>query len=850
MKVFTGKKLNFLNPKGLIMSKNNLFSIALIILLPAFAYPSNADIRAVERPSTKVKNDFYIGNRLPLMPSPFIKLPIGCIKPAGWVRRQLELQADGYVGHLLEISRFLKKQDNAWLSPEGRGHSPWEEVPYWLKGFGDTGYVLGDERIIKEVRQWIEATISSQQDDGYFGPRANKTGSRREKGKPDVWPNMIMLNVLQSYYEYSGRDPALREPDERVLTLMSKYFRWQLTIPDEDFLPPFWQNQRASDNLASVYWLYNRTGDKWLIDLGEKIHRNTADWTGGVASWHVVNIAQCFRGPGIFYQQSKDAKHITATERNYQTVMGIYGQVPGGMFGADENARPGFIGPRQAAETCAMVEMMLSHEMLLAVTGNPKWADRCEQVTFNSLPASMTPDLKALHYLTAPNMILCDRDNKSPGLQNRGPMLLFDPHRHRCCQHNSAHGWPYYAERLWMATPGNGLAAVLYAPCLVTAKVGDGTKVTIVEKTRYPFDESIQLTITTAKPVSFPLYLRIPGWCEKPELIINGKKAAVKARPGAYILIDRKWTDGDRINLNLPMKITLTKWAKNKNSVSVNRGPLTYSLKIGEKYVRAGGTDKWPAWEIHPTTPWNYGLLLNEPNPASSFRVVRKQWPDDEQPFEANAAPIELRAKAKKIPAWQKDYLGLVGKLQPSPAKSDEPTETVTLIPMGCARLRISAFPTIGTGPDAHQWEQPAKSLPAAASHCWSGDTVAALSDKLQPKNSNDQSIPRFTWWDHKGTTEWVQYDFEQPKRVSGAAVYWFDDTGRGGCRIPKSWRLLFKDAGQWRQVSNAGSYGLEKDKFDNVKFDPVHTTSLRLEVQLQPDFSGGILEWQVNAEN
>jgi hypothetical protein len=299
------------------------------------------------------------------------------------------------------------------------------------------------------------------------------------------------------------------------------------------------------------------------------------------------------------------------------------------------------------------------------------------------------------------------------------------------------------------------------------------------------------------------------------------------------------------------MKITLTKWTKNKNSVSVNRGPLTYSLKIGEKYVKAGGTDKWPAWEIHPTTPWNYGLVLKEKDPASSFRVVYKAWPDDDQPFEAIAAPIELRVKAKKIPAWQKDHLGLVGKLQPSPVKSDELTETVTLVPMGCARLRISAFPTIGTGPDAHQWEQPPKSLPAAASHCWDGDTVAALSDKLLPKNSNDHGIPRFTWWDHKGTTEWVQYDFEQPRKVSGVSVYWFDDTGRGGCRIPKSWRLLYKDGSRWKQAPNLGPccYGLEKDKFNNVKFDPVQTSSLRLEVQLQPNFSAGVLEWRIDTE-
>jgi len=339
----------------------------------------------------------------------------------------------------------------------------------------------------------------------------------------------------------------------------------------------------------------------------------------------------------------------------------------------------------------------------------------------------------------------------------------------------------------------------------------------------------------------------VPGWCENPKLAINGTAASVKARPQSYIVIDRRWADGEIISLQLPMKITLRKWTGNKDSVSVDRGPLTYSLKIGEQYLRAGGTDEWPAWEIHPTTAWNYGLVLDANQPASSFEVVRKNWPDDNQPFEANAAPIELRAKARKIPAWQKDHLGLVGQLQPSPAKSDEPIETVTLIPMGCARLRISAFPTVGSGPDAHEWKQPLKALPATASHCWAGDTVAALSDKLLPANSNDHSIPRFTWWDHKGTTEWVRYDLEQPSRVSGAAVYFFDDTGRGGCRTPKSWRLLYKDGEKWKPISNASGYGVEKDKFNSVKFDPVSTTSLRLEVQLQPDFSGGILEWRVD---
>jgi len=818
------------------MSRSICLYLSLFICLLLCGCTAATSVSVVDRPDTSCRNDFYVSNRPPLLPNPLIKLPVGTIEPKGWLRRQLELQADGFHGHLTEISGFLKKQNNAWLSPQGQGHSPWEEVPYWLRGFGDTGYVLDDQRIIREARQWIEAVIASQRDDGYFGPRSNLT---RIKGKPDLWPNMIMLNALQSYYEYSG--------DQRVLELMTKYFRWQLTIPDQDFLLPFWQNQRASDNLASVYWLYNRTGEKWLLKLAEKIHRNTANWTAGIASWHGVNITQCFRGPAIFYQQSHDPSHLAATERNYDTVMGIYGQVPGGMFGADENCRQGYTGPRQAAETCSMVEFMLSHEMLLAITGDSKWADRCEQIAFNSLPAAMTADLKALHYLTAPNMTLCDSRSKAPGLQNAGPMLLFNPYYHRCCQHNVGHGWPYFTQRLWMATPDNGLAAIFYAPCRLSAKVGNGTRVTIEQNSRYPFEQTVRIHIRLPKPTRFPIYLRIPRWCTNPAVTLNGQRLSFEPRAGAYIRIYRRWHDNETLTLELPMRITIKTWTKNNNSVSIDRGPLTYSLKIGEKYVRQGGTDKWPAWEIHPTTPWNYGLLLNKTDPTASFEVVHRPWPNDDQPFRADAAPIELRVKAKRIPAWKLDALGLVGKLQPSPARSDQPTETITLIPMGCARLRISAFPTIGSGPDAHQWQQPSTPLPASASHCWPHDTITALSDNLLPKSSNDQSIPRFTWWDHKGTTEWVQYDFDEPRTISGTAVYWFDDTGTGGCRVPAAWRLLYKAGDQWKQVPDVTDYPIQKDTFNTVTFQPIQTTALRLEVRLQPDYSGGILEWQLN---
>jgi hypothetical protein len=218
-------------------------------------------------------------------------------------------------------------------------------------------------------------------------------------------------------------------------------------------------------------------------------------------------------------------------------------------------------------------------------------------------------------------------------------------------------------------------------------------------------------------------------------------------------------------------------------------------------------------------------------------------------PFTHEGTPIELRAKSKRIPEWKSDYLGLVGLLQDSPAKSNEPTEEITLIPMGAARLRIASFPVIGNGPDAHQWVVPPEALPlkVSASHCYENDTVRAVADGRIPKNSNDHTIPRFTWWDHKGTKEWVQRQFEGPRKVSKVEVYWFDDTpSNGGCRTPQLWKILYRKDGQWQEVTHASAYGLDIDKFNVTSFDEVETDALRIEVQLRDKFSGGILEWRI----
>jgi hypothetical protein len=408
-----------------------------------------------------------------------------------------------------------------------------------------------------------------------------------------------------------------------------------------------------------------------------------------------------------------------------------------------------------------------------------------------------------------------------------------------------------------MATPDDGLLVAMYGPSEVTAHVACGT-VSLVEETNYPFEDSVTFTLKGGGGV-FPLDLRVPSWIAGPvELTVNGVRddRLSPAKPGSIVRVERHWTKGDVVTVRLPMEVRTKKWTANHDSVSVDYGPLTFSLRIGEKYVKVASGEtavhdakwqpganpkQWPSFEIHPTTSWNYALTMNE------FVVHRKPWPKSDYPFDLDGAPIEITTKARQVPEWTLDETGLCAELQASPVKTEEPIVTVTLVPMGAARLRVSAFPVAGE--DGTVWKKhaaPIRLYRAAASHTWGGDQVAAVADGIEPKSSNDQGVPRHTFWPHNGTAEWITATFDTPREIRECSVYWFDDTGDGECRVPASWSIEWLDGEAWRPVRARGPFGLEKDKYNRVPFEPVVTTALRLKVQLQKDFSAGVLEWRV----
>ena len=301
----------------------------------------SGQVATAERPVVSGRNQHYVSNRDPLIHNPLIRLPIRAIEPRGWLRKQLELEAQGFTGHLGEISRFLRKEGNAWLEPEAGEHG-WEEVPYWLKGYQNLAFLLRDEKMIEEAKLWIEAALRSQTPDGWFGPVSNRT---RIDGKPDLWPNMIMLFCLQDYYDFTG--------DERVIELMTRYFKYLMTIPEAEFLPDFWDTMRGGDLLSSVYWLYNLRGESWLLELAHKVHRKTAPWYAWYdetlawdkPKWHNVNFGQAFGQPATYWMQSQDPTHREAAYRNYDKMRELYGQFPGALYAGDENSRTGCDDP-------------------------------------------------------------------------------------------------------------------------------------------------------------------------------------------------------------------------------------------------------------------------------------------------------------------------------------------------------------------------------------------------------------------------------------------------------------------------------------------------------------------------
>lgn len=617
------------------------------------------------------------------------ELPLGSISPEGWLRERLILQRNNISKDLDKTYPQVMGPSNGWLGGDG---DQWERGPYWIDGLLPLAYVLDDEQLREKVEPWVEWALASQTDDGNFGPR---TDYERVKGiqrinSLDWWPRMVVLKVLQQHYNATG--------DERVLPFMTRYFHYQLEVLDEKPLDhwTFWARFRHADQMNIVLWLYRKTEDEKLLALADKLHEQGFDFveyfnTEGISrpgSIHCVNLAQGLKEPVVYWSATGRQDLLDATDKFFSDLPRFI-SYPTGMFGGDESLRDN--DPTRGSELCSAVEFMYSLEEMMKITGNPFYAEYLERITFNALPTQMSEDFRLHQYFQQTNQVSISYGNHNftTMKQGTGNVMGFLT-GYPCCLSNLHQGYPKFTQNLWLRSQDGGLAALAYSPCSVSTQV-DGVPVEINEVTSYPYDEHIRIEVNPAGPVAFPLSLRVPSWSETPQIMVNGKQQeGVKA--GEVLVIDRKWAQGDVVELHFPMKVTVSRWFE--NSAAIERGPLVYALDVKgkwEKKINQEGDRKGQEyWEVKPLAPWNYSLIQTDiDTPEESF---------------AYHEDGSITARAVRVPHWV-EVDGNAAPLPYTPVRQygtymsyghpTGPLETIRLIPYGHTTLRIAQFPVV-----------------------------------------------------------------------------------------------------------------------------------------------------------
>jgi hypothetical protein len=627
-------------------------------------------------------------NRAPLAANAFYPLPLGSIRPAGWLRGQLLIQAHGLGGHLDETWPDVGP-NSGWLG--GTGES-WERGPYFMDGLVPLAYLLDDARLKAKAQKFMDWTLDHAAPNGMIGPQSNN----------DWWPRMVMLKALAQYQEATA--------DPRVIPVLSRYFAYQLDALRKRPLHG-WGKYRWQDEALTVLWLYNRTGDPRLIDLAHLLHRQGYDWqaqfvdfqytkrttpqaigltaTSGLTDsgmqTHGVNNAMAIKMSPVWSLFSGSAEDRHAVLRMLADLDRYHG-LPNGIFSADEH----FAGrnPSQGTELCTVVETMFSLEQSLAILGDPTLGDRLERIAFNALPGTFTDDMWAHQYNQEPNQIVVGLHTK-PWTTDGPESNLYglDPN-FGCCTANFHQGWPKFTASLFMLSTDDGLVATAYAPCNVRTTIRD-TPVHVSEETGYPFRGSIRLTVNPASPLAFPLQLRIPAWAKGARLHVNGKSAD-SPQPGTFARIERTWKRGDLVEIEFPLKPRASRWYN--DSIALERGALVFSYGIGEDWLKLRDRGMTADWQVYPTTQWNYALAAGEDDAAPAVSATESAI--GEGPFTRKGAPVQLHVKARKLPSWLGED-GVANAVPQSPITSNEPEEHVTLIPYAAAKLRITAFPRL-----------------------------------------------------------------------------------------------------------------------------------------------------------
>lgn len=714
------------------MSRRKTFYLVIFAILVLVEFDNVSPTSFASEPEQKSSAVNYGRPFEPPTRPAFIPLPPGQIEPTGWLRDWAIAVRDGYTGHADEVDLAFKQAWAADYKMTGdkltfwdQGAWPYEGGGYWFDGLTKLAYALHDQSLIQKAQSRFAPVIENMNDHGILfmwwldrnKPVDMESVIRHAGGEANAWPiwaNGLFGRALTSYYLASENKKALRALElayggdlcwtrkevapNNVWSAFETY-TWSGNEAVKKALTDFFNTYKieppADPSVRMIDIWYNRPPDEkrpWFKqpNHGVFFNESTIPWAVG-------------------YLWTGDRAYLDAPLRWYDIIeRGDDGMQPHGVPVSDENAGP--TGSLRGSETCSVAGFIWSQITLLRVSGEGRLADRVERAVFNAGPAVASRDCKTHVYHQTPNRLIASAYG--------GPAFCYHKTQSPlCCTAAQNRILPNYLAHLWMATYDNGLAAVHYGPCKVTALAGDRVPVELECRTDYPFNDTIKIAVNPAHEAEFPLSFRIPSWCENPEILLNGEvfKAAADAR--GFVRIARLWKPGDRIRLQFPMT-TLVKMGHDNNAedtpyATVSYGPLLFALPI---------PDTTDANTPDDSAKWNYAFDASPDSKKFDITVVRSSMPEKWN-WQLDA-PLSLEISAQRFdwnpalrPALKVNPVGpndaspfqpdiIMTQLPQKPITGGAPSETVRLVPYGCTKFRVSMFPITDRAEKAWQAEK------------------------------------------------------------------------------------------------------------------------------------------------
>ncbi len=690
-----------------------------------------------------------------------------------------------------------------------------------------------DKNLEKKLDGLIEIIGKAQEEDGYlYSARTGKSEKMKGSIGPERWSNLQwsheLYNVGHLYEAAVAHFLATKKKSFLNIALKNADLICNTFGTGKIELPP--GHQEIEIGLVKLYRL---TKDEKYLNLARYFLdiRGRGNELNGRESWgeyaqdhkpvidqseavgHAVRAAYMYSAMADVAALTGDSLYINALDRIWENVTGKKLYLTGGL-GAT-GSWEGFMGnydlPNASAynETCASIANIFWNHRMFLLKGESKYIDLLERTLYNSLLSGISISGDKFFY---PNPL------ESFGTHERSAWFEC-----ACCPGNVTRFISSIANYIY-AVSQNEIYVNLYMNNHADLKIDNG-EIGIVQKTKYPWDGRIELTITPKKDQNqFTVNLRLPGWIRDEviasdlynyldrqkrnfEILVNGNPADFTIENG-FAKIDRIWKSNDRIEINFPMEvkriIANEMVEADRGRIALQRGPLVYCAEGIDNggYVRNILFND----DIKFSTKYHYDLL-------SGVEVIT-----------AKVCGVKLAEDRVSLQKIRQDFFAI-----PYYAWAHR------------GRTEMSVWFAADT--DAVRPLHGPGLLTNAKIRSSSGKNPEVIIDNLEPARSSDHSFPFLHWWPNKGTTESIQIDFQKHEEISQVEIYWFDDTGIGECRIPESWKVLYMDGDKWRPVYTVDPYGVEKDKYNSVVFETVRTGALKIEVKSQRNFAGGIHE-------